>query len=85
MRTSHTNCSSKVLHEGFCFLDFGGVDLTANDGAEGNLCPEFLRNSERQGGLSSSWATRKKNSSPGHFLRFDQIHNDTASLQKNAH
>lgn len=77
-----TNRPPEVLHQRLSLLDFGRVDLTADDRTERDLCSQLLGHSKGQGRLSSTRATGQENSTASHLFRFDQIHHDTAGLSR---
>jgi hypothetical protein len=76
-----TYCAPKRLGKDFCFFDLGTVDLGADHGTERHLCTEFMGNCECECGLARPWGTNKQQGTPREFSRFNEVHDNTTSLE----
>lgn len=76
-----TDCAPEALAEDLGLLDLTRVDLAADDGAEGDLCAQLLRDRERERRLAGAGPARQEERASREFLELDQRRDESAGLE----
>lgn len=79
-----TDGSTEALAQHLSLLDFARVDLTADDGAEGDLGPELLRDRERERRLACARPASEEERPARELLELDERGDEAAGLDEEA-